>query len=210
MKKLPFTTPLILPEALEIPSNCQYFSIYYCDRQPTWSTGDRQITFDKYYIYQPIVEHFVVAIHLLNNVGILGDDNSPPTHQLIFSQTEEVWLAECSEASDFLNRENAQNLSQTPEKSQTTIWCDRELEKTKVLYQLVNDRQLSAFNSKEERNLSIAIGIVNHLNKFITDELIEKYDSMSFLGDLKALLGLHYFFKILQRKEEEQEKKFFT
>ena len=40
MKKLPFTTPPILPEALEIPSNRQYCSIYYCDRQPTWSTGD--------------------------------------------------------------------------------------------------------------------------------------------------------------------------
>ncbi|MDJ0718288.1 MAG: hypothetical protein QNJ54_29355 [Prochloraceae cyanobacterium] len=147
---------------------------------------------------------------MLNNVAILGDDNSPPTHQLIFSRAEEVWLAQCSEASDFLERENAQNLSQTPEKSQTTITDDRELEKTKVLYELVNDRQLSGFNSKEERNLSIAIGIVNHLNKFITDELIEKYDTMSFLGDLKALLGLHYFFKILQRKEEEQETKFFT
>ncbi len=198
MKKLPITTPPALAEALLLPSQYQYFSICYLYGKASWSCGDCSSTFSYFHLYRPIVEHLAVAIHLED--AFLGDDETPPTHQLLFDRSGSLLLGGDREVKDFL-------VSHCPQPSSPKL-SQEEVEK--LINQEINELEnldlesgvrmgmFELFVPPSDALCIHSVAIVRHLDNFITPELIEQYIQKARAGDLKAVLALESFRKRLK------------
>lgn len=100
-KLIPVSLPPMLPEYIGISSSSRYFSLYYMASNATWSDGRSIGTFSFYGIYQPLIDHIAIDIHLWN--CNLGSDDSQATHALLCDRTEEkMYVAGYGEIEEFL------------------------------------------------------------------------------------------------------------
>ena len=84
---IPVTLPPMLPELIEISSTSRYFSLYYMATLATWSDGRSIGTFSFYGVYEPLINHIALDIHLWN--CDLGSDDSQATDVLLCDRSEQ-------------------------------------------------------------------------------------------------------------------------
>lgn len=73
--------PPNLAELINYPGAARYLALYYAGTNATWDDGLASATFSYFAVYSPMIEHPVLAQHLLD--ADLGSDDGPPTHALV-------------------------------------------------------------------------------------------------------------------------------
>src|SRR5215207_4401817 len=81
LKEIAVQPPPNLAELINYPGAARYVAFYYVGTNATWDDGLASATFSYFAVYSPMIEHPVLALHLLD--ADLGSDDGPPTHALV-------------------------------------------------------------------------------------------------------------------------------
>jgi hypothetical protein len=195
---LPVPLPPMLSALVGHNGTSRFFALCYAGTKATWLTGWTSSTFSYFAAYQPLVEHPAVAVHLFGKD--LGSDDGPPTHALLCDRQEaRMYAGGYDEVMRFLRAHNPAPPAPT----------DKELAATGRHFGRMTPaemRELGMFEflfgpSAEQRE--IGGELVAWLDRFVTPELLRRYQEMWDGGDLEAM---HVLLRFTRRYEEARRR----
>lgn len=191
--------PPNLMKLIGYPGEARYVALYYFGSKATWSEGRASCTFSYYNAYQPLIEHPVMAVHLLD--ADLGSDDGYPTHALICDREKRVFLLGAwDEAQKFIGEQH------TAEPSAEEIESFREALESPTTPEAMHQRGMFEFllrpseSAKHDREL-----LTQWLDSFISVKLIEDICQRFQQGDLRLWQQVEYFRHIVESLKQAQE-----
>lgn len=106
-KELPIALPPMLSVACGHHSMSRYFALYYLGSKATWDTGWQSSTFSYYAVYEPLLNHPLIAVETLD--CDFGSDDGPPRHALLADRAaSKLYVGEWDQVLKFLREKNPQ------------------------------------------------------------------------------------------------------
>ena len=192
-KLIKFQTPLppMLSNNIGILSQKRFIKLTYEGTKPFWSDGKSGATFSYYAVFQPFIEHPTIAINLLDNDVDLGTDDSEPTHAILLDRKENyLYLGSISQVKNILK-----NYQETLQNYPKPDWNKRE--------EIVNEYPQRAgmfefmMGITQQQHLE-AINLIQWLDNYINDDLLNQLVSASNNGYSKAYFIINKFMSRLQ------------
>jgi hypothetical protein len=185
---LPVPMPPMLDELINLNVESRFVALFYYGSKATWSDGRSSATFPYFTAYELYVYHMAMAVHLFGRH--LGSDDLPPRDALLVDrQVERVYLGSYHEVENFL-------AEQHPPRELTTEEVEAAFdEQLRDLTQRGLDewRELGMFEvflgpkpEHQERGRQL----VQWLDGFVTEELIEQYLAAANQGNIEAMYHL--------------------
>lgn len=148
---------------------CKYAALYYSGSKAVWDNGLGMQTYPYYSAYQPLIEHFAVAYHLIN--AHLGSDDSNATQALIIDcsnpKSIELYVGNFGDVMRFL--------AAVAPKVEPVRLTEAEWEEVKKDFTF-NLHKLGMFElflgGSNEQSRMVA-ELTQHLDAYITEDLIK-------------------------------------
>jgi hypothetical protein len=199
---LPVPVPPMLPGMVGT-SNIQYFSIFYQGSKATWSNGRGSGTFSYYAVYEPLIHHIALAIHL--EEYNLGSDDEPPEHAILCDVGEQkMYAGNCREIDRFLQQQHSA--------SQLIQLTSQELEQAlkavgdMSLEQMQRLGMFEMFGNTNSQARQETAKMLEWLDGYITEDLIEQYAALARRGNWMAIATLENLKRrILQAREQQPD-----
>jgi len=188
-----FQTPLppMLSDNIGIISNKRFIKLTYEGTKPFWSDGKNGATFSYYAVFQPFIEHPTIAINLLDDDIDLGTDDSEPTHAILLDRKENyLYLGNISEVKTILK--NCQEILPNFPKPDWSKWEEisqnypQKLGMFEFIMGVIQQQHLEAIN------------LIQWLDNYINDDLLNQLISADDNGYSKAYFILNKFMSRLQ------------
>lgn len=188
---IPVPLPPMLPLLVGVSTSSRYFGLYYMATNATWSDGRSIGTFSFYGVYEPLINHIALDIHLWN--CDLGSDDSQATHALLCDRTEgKMYLGEYGEVKEFLETQHPPLPKRKPTKDE---WLEiKEAIAQKFCQKRDNDWQeqvmfefLGQINPKMQQK---RLELVHWLDCQVTKETLDRYIQEAKIGNFKAIAQL--------------------
>lgn len=185
MKQLAIDTPKKLPKILNLTEETKYFAIYYQGTHATCKTYTSLKTFSYYGLYEPIISHLLIAMHLSPFIN-LGSDDVEPTHALLFEKGGKIAIAEIQEAREFLETNNPQPPQLTEEELKLKIeeWS-QNIQKNPGNYGM-----FEMFSAPSEKFQELAIEVIQDLDRQVTEEMFYRAMELAQYGNARAALAI--------------------
>jgi hypothetical protein len=198
---LPVPVPPMLPGMLGT-SNIQYFSIFYQGSKATWSNGRGAGTFSYWAVYAPLIEHIALAIYL--EQYNLGSDDEPPEHAILCDASEQkMYVGRCQEIDRFLQQQHSasQLIQLTPQELEQALKAVGDMS----LEQMQRLGMFEMFGSTNPQARQETAAMVEWLDGYITEDLIQQYAALASRGNWMAIATLENLKRrILQAREQQQ------
>jgi hypothetical protein len=163
--ELPVPLPPMLPGMIGI-NNTQYFSIYYQGSKATWNNGRGLGTFNYYAVYQTLISHITLAIHLERYN--LGSDDELAEHAILCDCVRhKMYRGEYGEINYFLQQQHSkeQHRILSAEGLETAIKAVENLS----IEQMQRMGMFEMFGSSNEQMRQETAEMVNWLDQYISD-----------------------------------------
>lgn len=185
MKQLAIDTPKKLPEILNLTEETKYFAIYYQGTHATCKTYTSLNTFSYYGLYEPIISHLSIAMHLSPEIN-LGSDDGEPTHALLFEKGGKIAIAEIQEAREFLETNNPQLPQLTEEELKLKIeeWS-QNIQKNPGNYGM-----FEMFSAPSQEFQKLAIHVIQDLDREVTKQMCDRAIALSRSGNMRVTLAI--------------------
>lgn len=190
---IPVPLPPMLPLLVGVSTSSRYFGLYYMATNATWSDGRSIGTFSFYGVYEPLINHIALDIHLWN--CDLGSDDSQATHALLCERTEEkMYVAGYGLVEEFLESLHPPLPKRQPTKEEWSeiknaiaqkFWQERDSDWQKqAMFEFLGQ---SSPKMQQKR-----LELVHWLDCQITKNLLDRYIQEAKIGNFKAIhqLGL--------------------
>lgn len=199
---LPVPMPPMLPGIIGIVDT-QYFSIFYQGSKATWSNGRGSGTFSYYAVYEPLIDHIALAIHL--EQYNLGSDDEPPEHAILCDVGEQkMRVGNCREIDRFLQQQHS--ASQLPQLTQKDLEEALKAVENLSWEQMQRLGMFEMFGNTNPIARQETAEMVELLDAYITEDLIEQYAALANRGNWMAIGTLENLKRrILQSREQQPD-----
>lgn len=199
--ELPVPMPPMLPGMVGV-SNTQYFAIYYQGSKATWSNGRAMSTFSYFAVYEPLIEHIALAIHL--EPYNLGSDDVFPEHAILCDcALNKMYVGTYKEIHYFLSQQHSDELRQfTEQEFEAAVKSLEDMN----LEQMQSLGMFEMFGNINQRSRQQTVELVHWLDQYITEELIQQYIQLANRGNWTAMSALETLkSRISEAVKQQQE-----
>jgi hypothetical protein len=193
--------PPMLPRMVGV-SNTQYFAIYYQGSKATWSNGRAMATFSYFAVYEPLIEHIALAIHLAPYN--LGSDDFFPEHAILCDcALNKMYVGTYKEIHYFLSQQHSDELRQfTEQEFEAAVKSLEDMN----LEQMQSLGMFEMFGNINQRSRQQTVELVHWLDQYITEELIQQYIQLANRGNWTAMSALETLkSRISEAVKQQQE-----
>ena len=168
---IPVTPPPNLAELIGYPGAARYVAFYYMGTCATWDDGLASATFSFFGVYSPLIEHPVMAIHLLD--ADLGSDDGPPTHALVVDREGGAFLVgSYDDAIRLVRSQFDEEARRAAGERYAAIFGEPT-----TLDEFQRAGMFEVFAPGVESRTDTE-GLLRHLDRQITEELVRRYTAM--------------------------------
>jgi hypothetical protein len=187
-KLIDVTLPPMLLSMAGVRGDSRFIGFWYRGSKATWNDGRGSATFPFYTVWQPYIQHLVIAINLFD--AHLGSDDLEATHVLVCDRLEEkVYVAPLEEAMRFLD---SQHPPRQPLTSQE--WGEIKAQVAHLaplnMSQLQDLGMFEIFTPPKREHKEAALRLVRWLDGYIDEDLIRKYINAAKAGNYQAVWAL--------------------
>lgn len=197
---LPVPMPPMLPRMVGA-SNTQYFALYYQGSKATWSNGRAIATFSYYAVYAPLIEHIALAIYL--EPYNLGSDDELPEHAILCDCVgNKMYVGACKQIDYFLLEQHPQELPQLS--AQEFEEAVKALENMSF-EQMQGLGMFEMFGNTNPQARQQTVELVQWLDRYITEELIQQYIQLANRGNWTALMAIESLKRRISESRKQQQ-----
>jgi hypothetical protein len=183
--ELPVPMPPMLPGMVGA-NNTRYFAFYYQGSKATWSNGSCMGTFSYYACYAPLIKHIALAIHL--EPYNLGSDDELPEHAILCETVcNKMYVGAYKEIDCFLLQQHSDEL---PSLSQQEFEDAVKALENMSLEQMQALGMFEMFGNANSQVCRETAELVQWLDRYITEELIQHYIQLANRGNWTAMSAL--------------------
>ena len=187
-KSIDVPLPPMLLSMAGVRGDSRFIGFWYRGSKATWNDGRGSATFPFYTVWQPYIQHLVIAINLFD--AHLGSDDLEATHVLVCDRLEEkVYVAPLEEAMRFLD---SQHPPRQPLTSQE--WGEIKAQVAHLaplnMSQLQDLGMFEIFTPPKREHKEAALRLVRWLDGYIDEDLIRKYINAAKAGNYQAVWAL--------------------
>ncbi len=199
--ELPVPMPPMLPGIIGI-NNSQYFSIYYWGSKATWSNGRGLGTFSYHAVYQPLISHITLAIHL-DRYHLGSDDELPQQAILCDCVQQKMYVGEYQEIDRFLQQQH----SQEPHHPLSTEEIEAAIKAVENLSteQMQRMGMFEMFGSTNPQARQETTEMVQCLDRYITEDLIQHYVYLANRGNYTAIRTMNTLKLRIAKAQKQQQ-----
>jgi hypothetical protein len=198
---IPVPMPPMLPQMVGT-TDSEYFAIYYQGSKATWSNGRGSGTFSYYAVYEPLIDHIALAIHARQYN--LGSDDELPEHAILCDCTErKMYAGSCQEIDRFMQQQHSasQLIQLTPQELEQALKAVGDMS----LEQMQRLGMFEMFGNTNPIARQETAAMVEWLDGYITEDLIEQYAALAQRGNWMAIATLENLKRrILQESQQQQ------
>lgn len=178
--------PPMLTQMVGVVGDFRYFAIFYLGSKATWSDGRGLGTFSYYAVYQPLIEHFTLALAL--SAYHLGSDDDFPSHAIVCDRCEgKMYVGNYVDVENFLDSQHPPLRLLSPEE----VEKEREVMAQELAnFDIERFQKLGMFefvaghNSQQRQDL---IELVQWLDTRVTQDLLLQYIELAKQGNWLAI-----------------------
>lgn len=184
--QLPIPLPPMLLEMMGYRQRSRYVGLYYLGSKATWDDGRSVSTFSFYSCWEPLISHFALELDLIP--FHLGSDDMLPTHAILCDRAEaKLYVGDHTEVLQFLEAQHPPLEPISPDHL-------RHLQDGwEVCLSMPDMQRLGMFEqfygASPEQQQQVA-GLVEWLDQFISEALVERYTTVAKFGNPVAIIGL--------------------
>lgn len=191
--------PANIAGLINYPGAARYVALYYVGTNPTWDDGLASATFSYFGVYSPMIEHPVLAIHLLD--ADLGSDDGPPTHALVIDREGEKFLVGAIDDALRLVREQFTD----DDRRDAAARYEAIFERPDTLEGLRRLGMFEIFVRPSAGAQQDTAELLHHLDCQITEKLLRSYVELSKGAEAIRVYGqLHYLRGLFERARKQQ------
>lgn len=195
--EIPVALPPILMKMIGYPANARYVALYYMGSKSTWNDGRGLATFSYYSVYQPLIEHPVMAAHLFD--AHLGSDDEYPKHALLCDRVErKFFVGDSAQVLRFVHQKH------TGEQVDNEIIAEheREIDEPTTAADFNRLGMFELFTAPDVGAQRDTALLRQWLDGYITEELLNKLLDMIQKHDLRAYMSLEYIRRLIEAAKD--------
>jgi hypothetical protein len=200
--ELPAPMPPMLPKMVGVSDGSKYFALCYQGSKATWSNGRGLGTFSYYAVYEPLIHHITLAIHL--DRYNLGSDDQLPEHAILCDGVQQkMYVGSYQEIDRFLQQQHSQEPHHTftPEELEAAMqavenWSIEEMQRMGMF---------EMFGSTNPQARQQTTEMVQWLDQYITEDLIQQYVYLANRGNYTAMRAIETLKLRIAKAQKQQQ-----
>jgi hypothetical protein len=185
---IPVTIPLFFDDMVGHPKQARFLALWYSRNHAVWDDGRNCGQFSYYCAYHPLVSHCAVTCHLRG--ADLGSDDSTATHALLIDREQSaLYIGAYAAAMSLVKQMHPPPQPVTEEELKAIEERIANNPVTTAQMQRMGLFELTLGHSEEQQREAAAL--VQHLDTYITDELLAACAAAAKDGDAHAIRCLH-------------------